>query len=220
MADIYTFPTGVPANGRSGVSAARRDPMDRPAGVPDTVWFAVESVRRMERIPGVQYREIPVPSTLADFGIGVEIEYGRYDDDVTPFSFDADTSSQVASGWIMVLYSSVERQDWGSNWRCVAFARMPLDGGEDDCLTPSMYWEDMCAHLDVLAPVNVGGTVTVTRNTSFGTLEEQSHAGCEIRASWTPQGSPDGMDAGDQVEAWSRFVRSTVRFADEEEAEG
>ena len=59
MADIYAFPTGESNDGR---------PV-RPQGVPDEVWAAVESVSTMKRIHDVRYREIPVPSTLADYGI-------------------------------------------------------------------------------------------------------------------------------------------------------
>ena len=66
MADIYAFPTGESNDGR---------PV-RPQGVPDEVWAAVESVSTMKRIHDVRYREIPVPSTLADYGIGVEFEAG------------------------------------------------------------------------------------------------------------------------------------------------
>ena len=67
MADIYAFPTGESNDGR---------PV-RPQGVPDEVWAAVESVSTMKRIHDVRYREIPVPSTLADYGIGVEFEAGE-----------------------------------------------------------------------------------------------------------------------------------------------
>ena len=47
------------------------DMPERPVGVPDAVWSAVESVRSMPRVTGMRYRELPVPSTLADYGIGV-----------------------------------------------------------------------------------------------------------------------------------------------------
>ena len=67
MADIYAFPTGAPNEGHP----------ERPQGVPDDVWAAVESVSAMKRLYDVRYREIPVPSTLADYGIGVELEAGE-----------------------------------------------------------------------------------------------------------------------------------------------
>jgi len=52
------------------------DMPERPVGVPDAVWSAVESVRSMPRVTGMRYRELPVPSTLADYGIGVEMRRG------------------------------------------------------------------------------------------------------------------------------------------------
>lgn len=207
MADIYAFPTGVKS--RTGRDAGPGLP-GRPAGVPDDVWQAVESVRGMTRIGGVRYREIPVPSTLADYGIGVELEAGSRAD-AGGFPFDGVAPAGVATGWIMILYSATPREDWGSRWRCVAFARLPLDNGEDDALAPDLYWDLMCGHLDGIEPDSVGGTVTVTRNTAFGALGGDGSVGCEIRVSFTPA-TFDGMpyDAGASVSAWARFLESTM----------
>ena len=46
MADIYAFPTGAPNEGHP----------ERPQGVPDDVWAAVESVSAMKRLYDVRYR--------------------------------------------------------------------------------------------------------------------------------------------------------------------
>ena len=116
MADIYAFPTGAPNEGHP----------ERPQGVPDDVWAAVESVSAMKRLYDVRYREIPVPSTLADYGIGVELEAGERMDS-HPFAADSVSEPHVATGWVMTLYSHELRPDWNSNWRCVAFARLPLE---------------------------------------------------------------------------------------------
>lgn len=70
------------------------DMPERPVGVPDAVWSAVESVRSMPRVTGMRYRELPVPSTLADYGIGVEMECVA-DDDSRSFG-----DAHMASGWI------------------------------------------------------------------------------------------------------------------------
>lgn len=91
MADIYAFPTGESNDGR---------PV-RPQGVPDEVWAAVESVSTMKRIHDVRYREIPVPSTLADYGIGVEFEAGeRALGDAFSAGLGSDAESRIATGWI------------------------------------------------------------------------------------------------------------------------
>lgn len=87
------------------------DMPERPVGVPDAVWSAVESVRSMPRVTGMRYRELPVPSTLADYGIGVEMECVA-DDDSRSFG-----DAHMASGWIMLLYVEREREDWHSHWR-------------------------------------------------------------------------------------------------------
>ena len=153
MADIYAFPTGESNDGR---------PV-RPQGVPDEVWAAVESVSTMKRIHDVRYREIPVPSTLADYGIGVEFEAGeRALGDAFSAGLGSDAESRIATGWIMMLYAHELRIDWDSNWRCVAFARLPLETAESDSLTPGMYWDDMCDYFDGIEPDSVSGTVTVT----------------------------------------------------------
>ncbi|QOL31115.1 DUF3000 family protein [Bifidobacterium eulemuris] len=210
MADIYAFPTGAPPT----ASAPRQDGLpERPAGVPDEMWNAVESVRDMTRVADVRYREIPVPSTLADYGIGVELECGERDGNTASFSSDLSHSPRLATGWIMILFSAQSRIDWAGRWRCVAFTRLPLHASENDGLAPRMYWDDMCDFLSDVDPDSVGGTVTVTQNTSFGSLLSEAEAGCEMRVSWSPLGLPDGgLDAGAQVGMWARFIRSTVRF--------
>ena len=210
MADIYAFPTGESNDGR---------PV-RPQGVPDEVWAAVESVSTMKRIHDVRYREIPVPSTLADYGIGVEFEAGeRALGDAFSAGLGSDAESRIATGWIMMLYAHELRIDWDSNWRCVAFARLPLETAENDSLTPGMYWDDMCDYFDGIEPDSVSGTVTVTQNTAFGSMAGSTSAGCEIRVSWTPLDGtgPDGtMDAGAQVRSWAAFIRSTIRFEEDD----
>lgn len=214
MADIYAFPTGVNPR-QAGRDAAPGLP-GRPAGVPDAVWNAVESVRSMPRLDDVRYREIPVPSTLSDYGIGVELESGPHGDG-RGFPHDADPLTDAATGWIMMLYSNDFRSDWGAHWRCVAFARLPLSSVENDSLAPGMYWDDMCERMEgVMEGVecgSMGGTVTVTQNTAFGSLGDGDSAGCEMRVSFTPA-VPTGVhfDAGAYVAAWARFLRSTIHF--------
>lgn len=209
MADIYAFPKGAKADTASTLS--------RPAGVPDEVWSAVESVHGMRRENGVRYREIPVPSTMADYGIGVEFECGERAEG-KPFSLDINGNNRMATGWIMVLYSNETRPDWASKWRCVAFARMPLEANENNALTPGMYWEGMCDYLEEVNPDSVSGTVTITQNTAFGTVDDVSDAGCEVRVSWTPLEEPgtiDAVDAGSQVESWAQFLKSIVQFEED-----
>ncbi|KAA8825586.1 DUF3000 family protein [Bifidobacterium reuteri] len=219
MASIYVFPAGSPNDGR----------LLRPQGVPDDLWAAVESVNAMPYLPGVRYREIPVPSTLADYGIGVELEAGHARFGGAGAAADvaahaaADMSGfppDVGTGWVMVLYCHVPRAEWGSRWRCVAFARLPLAPAENDSLAPEMYWDGMCDHLVNMDPDSLSGTVTVSQNTSFGSLAARASAGCEIRVSWTPLdvvGADGTMDAGAQVNAWAAFMASVVRSEEDDD---
>ena len=104
MAEIFSFPEGIAPQTQD--PEAQWPP--RPRGVPDEVWRAVESVRAMRRLPGVRYREIPVPSTLADYGIGVALGIGADDASRT---FSRPYSEENASGWIMLLYSRRQREE-------------------------------------------------------------------------------------------------------------
>ncbi|MFR0588960.1 DUF3000 family protein [Bifidobacterium apri] len=75
MAQIFSFPGGLSGQGRAGRAArsdARRPPQ-RPDGIPDQVWEAVLSISGIPQIPGVQWHEVPVPHSIADYGIGVGI---------------------------------------------------------------------------------------------------------------------------------------------------
>ncbi|MBT1176877.1 DUF3000 family protein [Bifidobacterium callimiconis] len=168
--------------------------------VPQSVWHAVESVRAMRQRPDIRYCEIPVPSTLADYGIGVQLDFG-----VGP--------SVLAHGWIMILYAQWPRSEWGSQWRCVAYASMRIPGDDHNSLTPSLMWDWLERSVTGAREETLGGTVSLNRNTSFGILsdsaEEPPQSDCEIRVSWTPVEEQDGgLNAGDQVDVWARFLKS------------
>lgn len=75
MAQIFSFPGGFSGRGSSGGfgrSYTRRPPK-RPDGIPDQVWEAVLSVYGTPQIPGIHWHEVPVPHSIADYGIGVGI---------------------------------------------------------------------------------------------------------------------------------------------------
>ena len=135
MADIFDFPRDArnvaraDGKGADMGGEAPQTMLMRPQGVPDQVWNAVLSVDCMRRLKGMTYREIPVPNSMANFGIGVALE----------------CDETYASGWIMILYSLKFREDWHSHWRCVAYAQLPLPSDENDGLAPSMYWDGMRA---------------------------------------------------------------------------
>lgn len=199
MAEIFTFPIGRSSQ-TAGASRAASIEDDREMTVPSNVLRSVESVRAMRQRSGVIYREIPVPLTLSDYGIGVQI--------------DVNNGSPVHScGWIMVLYSEHPRTEWGSRWRCVAYGSVRISGSEHNGLTPPMMWDWLERTITGINEETLGGTVSLNRNTSFGSLSDPAgdppRFDCELRVSWTPLEEKEGwVDAGTQVDVWARFLES------------
>ncbi|MBW3087417.1 DUF3000 family protein [Bifidobacterium sp. 82T24] len=205
MAEIYTFPMGVSAM-TSQPSRAASSESDCGRMVPDVVLRAVDSVRSMTLRGDVSYQEIPVSANLADYGIGVRMDI-------------ADESPHQTSGWIMILYSSRPRAEWKSHWRCVAFASTSSQVLLHDSLTPTLTWDCLERMITGVEEETLGGTVSLNRDTSFGTLARyttrNSQSGCELRVSWTPVSTDDGgLDAGSQIDVWARFLKTLT--ADEE----
>lgn len=191
MAEIYEFPAAVADD-----------------GVPDAVWRAVDSVRAMDHVPGVAYREIRVPASACEHGIGVELH----------------CASTGASGWIMVMYGGRAAEASGSAgrpgfplrgpWRCAAFARLAPADEPAAALSARVLWD---AAVDALGPCGAGarGTVSITRDTTFDAPDGDGRdaTGREIRVSWTPatMGTTDcdaECDAGAQIAVWARFLAS------------
>ena len=233
MANIYNFPDGVQTSEHTTTEHHQQHDAAggaRPQGVPDVVWQAVCSVRDMPRIPGVLYHEIPVSRELCDFGIGVEIALA---DEATISPSDPQTHdpfSPVPMGWINLLYSRQPRYGWDSCWRCVAFLRVNLENGEDDGLTPAMFWDETTAKITSAVPGTLSETVSISKDTAFSRADSGSpvygnrESGCELRMSWTPQASAQdavdaeceantgmSIDAGSQIACLATLLQSMAR---------
>lgn len=183
-------------------------------GVPLPMVEAVEALRSMRRLQGLAYEEIPVPTRLADYGIGIAMRViegsGIHAGDGSPHGPrhgrrdggpDAGGGLPAPSiaGWLMILYSTERWVRWSSCWRCVAYARATVDDCDPAAMLPQLCWDLWNARLD-RAPVlsgSVGGTVSVVDNTGFGVIADVDTDGrgarsmvggrdCELRISWTP----------------------------------
>jgi hypothetical protein len=224
MAEIFSIPVRDQTfhTAPAGVVEQSSCSLSRPVGIPDELWYAVESVHHMDMVKAVDYREIEVPATMADFGIGVALtcDSDTAGGDTAPsrVAMHGVTGEQQApaaqsplagpSGWIMILYSRKPRLEWDSQWRCVGFFTTEIAAQEHDSLTAGMFMEAMTAHLSAAETDSVRGTVTLTQNQSFGVIEQDQSCGCEIRVSWTPAGMQlQGLDAGQQVRMWARFIK-------------
>lgn len=215
MADIFVFPAKKQGENpvRGAVSSTSDLVSERPEGLPDEFWNAVCSVRRMHRLRGVSYQEIPAPVSAADHGISVALDAVE----------DVSDPRYAASGWVTILYAADGRFREGSKWRCMAFASISQEENDQRILTPVTCWNKMREHIDGVSDDEPAGTVTLTSNTPFGDFSARPHDGCEIRVSWTPlnYAEEDGeeCDAGAQVAAWASFLKSTVNCEEDRPVE-
>lgn len=211
MAQIFSFPDHA--------SMHRDRQPARPEGVPDAVWHAVLSVHGMPMVEGVQFHEVPVPRSIAEYGIGVGIV--RAGDTAQTGTWPADRGDgfcrhpghgdagfdapadvhrivdETAWGWITLLYSSDPPRHWGSRWRCAAFCRIPASAGHEydtDARYTAHCWEAVNAILREAGAdaSSIAGTVTVSRDTFFGVAPNDLPARYELRASWTPPAAGTG----------------------------
>ena len=98
------------------------------------------------------------------------------------------THVESASGRFVVLHDPDGVDEWEGNDRIVIFARCDVEPELlADPLIHEVAWSWVTEALDNHQVAQVGGTVTVSSGTSFGSMAERPGDGLvEIRASWTP----------------------------------
>lgn len=151
--------------------------------------MAVGAIRTLRPRPEFRVEEAPAPHRLAPDALALTAELLSADDD------------ELASGRFVLLHDPDGAQEWEGTFRAVVFARAPLEPDlASDLLLADVGWSwliDALAGTDAMF-TQLGGTITRTTGTSFGTMSDRpSEASIEIRASWTPlpnDGVPDHMD--------------------------
>lgn len=95
---------------------------------------------------------------------------------------------ESASGRFVVLHDPDGVDEWEANDRIVIFARCDVEPELlADPLIHEVAWSWVTEALDNHEVAQLGGTVTVSSGTSFGSMAERPGDGLvEIRASWTP----------------------------------
>ena len=95
---------------------------------------------------------------------------------------------ESASGRFVVLHDPDGVDEWEGNHRIVIFARCDVEPELlADPLIHEVAWSWVTEALDNHEVAQVGGTVTVSSGTSFGSMAQRPGDGLvEIRASWTP----------------------------------
>lgn len=95
---------------------------------------------------------------------------------------------ESASGRFVVLHDPDGVDEWEANDRIVIFARCDVEPELlADPLIHEVAWSWVTEALNNHEVAQLGGTVTVSSGTSFGSMAERPGDGLvEIRASWTP----------------------------------
>jgi len=95
---------------------------------------------------------------------------------------------ESASGRFVILHDPDGVDEWEANDRIVIFARCDVEPELlADPLIHEVAWSWVTEALDNHEVAQLGGTVTVSSGTSFGSMVERPGDGLvEIRASWTP----------------------------------
>ena len=161
----------------------------------DAFTEALQSIRTVRVRPDVQLDEAPAPSRLAPDACALTVDPLDPDDD-------------AYTGRFVLLHDPDGHDEWGGPFRAVVFAKARIEREvvHDPLLTEVGWsWVNECLNQHDLAVTNLGGTVTLSSGTGFGTLVDRvDEDSIEIRASWTPLQDPGEMDR--HVQAWIDLI--------------
>ena len=137
---------------------------------------------------------IPAPQRLAPWSHALGARVGEEDADGEEL--------EVASGRFIVLFDPDGHEAWAGTTRCVGYVSAVTDEHlVDDAMFSEVAWSWLT---DALADAGaahhaMGGTVTRTASTRFGSIAAPEHSvDVEIRASWTAEGT----DLDRHLTAW------------------
>ena len=154
-----------------------------PVQKPAEFQAALEALARVRPRPGVVVEHIPAPQRLAPWSHAVGVRVGD------PLEDD----EEIASGRFIVLFDPEGHEAWHGTTRCVGYVSAATDSEMvDDSMFSEVAWSWLT---DALAEHgashhSVGGTVTRTASTRFGSIAAPEHSvDVEIRASWTAEGT-------------------------------
>lgn len=153
---------------------------------------AVESIRALRVRPEITLSEAPAPARLAPHAVALNAD------------LSLDHEEDIATGRFVLLHDPQGQQAWAGDYRIVTFIKADVDVEmTSDPLLTVVGWTWL---MDALAEYGAeysmaSGTVTRVASESFGELSDREPAAeIEIRASWTPMGSPQRI--ADHFAAW------------------
>lgn len=163
----------------------------------DPFAIALERIREVGARPEFEIEEAPAPGRLAPDALALTVDVTSGD------------STDLASGRFVLLHDPDGVEEWGGTFRAVIFVRASIETDlASDPMLSEVGWSWLVDSLHSAAAhsAQVGGTVTRTFGTSYGTMADRpSDGSIEIRASWTPVSpdvSPVEATMGRHVEAW------------------
>ena len=187
----------------TAVESTASEPGATVAGAPGS-----DAVRRALRAftapTPVMLDEGAAPARLAPFAVRLDLEvpanaldYPRLARAAAPADED-DTEEPLATGRFVLLHDPRCPVEWEGVFRIVAFLRASVDASmaADPTLT-LVAWDWLVEQLEHhhAGAIAAAGTVTRTASQSFGRLEQRPALDTvEIRASWTIDPRPHGMD--------------------------
>lgn len=149
----------------------------------ETFDVATEALLTVAVRPEFRVEQAPSPQRLAprSFTLTAEAIEGSG-------SHTVEALSDSATGRFVILHDPDGVDEWEGSYRVVIFARCDVEPELlSDPLVHEVAWSWVTEALDDRRIAQLGGTVTISSGTSFGTMAERPGDGLvEIRASWTP----------------------------------
>jgi hypothetical protein len=156
-----------------------------PPPVPKPAEFqaALEALATVHPRPEVVLEHIPAPQRLAPWSHAIGARVG----------VPGDEEEELASGRFIVLFDPEGHEAWDGTTRCVSYVSASTDSEMvDDSMFSEAAWSWLTDALTEHGAGHhaIGGTVTRTASTRFGSIAAPEHSvDVEIRASWTAEGT-------------------------------
>ncbi|MFC4948322.1 DUF3000 domain-containing protein [Pseudonocardia sp. GCM10023141] len=173
---------------------------------------AVASLQLMRPRPELLVAPLDAPPRLAPytwaFSVEADAGAGRAGEPVP------DLDEPDTSGRLILLHDPSGQDAWEGTFRLVCFIQARLEREQlGDEMMPVVGWSWLTEALEQNGAeyVALGGTVTQTSSVRFGDIAgPRRDDDVELRASWTPTGSADGMDLTRHAEAFCQLVASAA----------